>query len=93
MLIDVQDDLQVEEVVAKNEVAEKEVSDADLITTAGEIVTTASARTTVDTLIEIKAAKPRLLQLLPQQLLLLLLAQDQRQKELSFMIRKSKHLH
>ncbi|GKB79736.1 hypothetical protein Tco_0946631 [Tanacetum coccineum] len=63
MLFDVQDDLQGEEVVAEKEVAEKEVSAADPVTTAGEVVTTASATTTVDeltlaqTLIEIKAAK------------------------------------
>ncbi|GJY65256.1 hypothetical protein Tco_0467494 [Tanacetum coccineum] len=63
MLFDVQDDLQGEEVVAEKEVAEKEVSTADPVTTAGEVVTTASATTTVDeltlaqTLIEIKAAK------------------------------------
>ncbi|GJX38325.1 hypothetical protein Tco_0251628 [Tanacetum coccineum] len=60
MLFDIQDDLQGEEVVAK-----KEVSAADPVTTAGEVVTTASATTTVDeltlaqTLIEIKAAKPK----------------------------------
>ncbi|GJX78470.1 hypothetical protein Tco_0326619 [Tanacetum coccineum] len=65
MLFDVQDDLQGEEVVAEKEVAEKEVSAADPVTTAGEVVTTASATTTVDeltlaqTLIEIKAAKPK----------------------------------
>ncbi|GKF68600.1 hypothetical protein Tco_0198279, partial [Tanacetum coccineum] len=65
MLFDVQDDLQGEEVVAKKEVAEKEVSVADPVTTTGEVVTTASAITTVDeltlaqTLIEIKAAKPK----------------------------------
>ncbi|GJR17353.1 hypothetical protein Tco_0965880 [Tanacetum coccineum] len=65
MLFDVQDDLQGEEVVAEKEVAEKEVSVADPVTTAGEVVTTASATTTVDeltlaqTLIEIKAAKPK----------------------------------
>ncbi|GKB60607.1 hypothetical protein Tco_0916793 [Tanacetum coccineum] len=53
-----------EEVFAEKEVAEKEVS-ADPVTTAGEVVTTASATTTVDkltfaqTLIEIKAAKPK----------------------------------
>ncbi|GKD17425.1 hypothetical protein Tco_1206583 [Tanacetum coccineum] len=58
-------DVQGEEVVAEKEVAEKEVSAADLVTTAGEVVTTASATTTVDeltlaqTLIEIKAAKPK----------------------------------
>ncbi|GJT53825.1 hypothetical protein Tco_0988879, partial [Tanacetum coccineum] len=65
MLFDVQDDLQGEEVVAEQEVAEKEVSAADPVTTTGEVVTTASATTTVDeltlaqTLIEIKAAKPK----------------------------------
>ncbi|GJX62441.1 hypothetical protein Tco_0295341 [Tanacetum coccineum] len=54
-----------EEVVAEKEVAEKEVSDADPVTTAGEVVTTASTITIVDeltlaqTLIEIKAAKPK----------------------------------
>ncbi|GKF88739.1 hypothetical protein Tco_0262702, partial [Tanacetum coccineum] len=58
-------DLQGEEVVAENEVAEKEVSDADLVTTIGEIVTIASTTTTVDeltlaqTLIQIKEAKPK----------------------------------
>ncbi|GKB48953.1 hypothetical protein Tco_0899706 [Tanacetum coccineum] len=41
MLFDVQDDLQGEEVVAKKEVAKKEDSAADLVTTAGEVVTTA----------------------------------------------------
>ncbi|GKE10498.1 hypothetical protein Tco_1414049 [Tanacetum coccineum] len=87
MLFDVQDDLQGEEVIA-----EKEVS-------SGDVVTTASATTTVDeltlaqTLIEIKQLNQRLLQLLPQQLLLLLLAQDQRQKKLSFMIKRRKHMH
>ncbi|GKA35497.1 hypothetical protein Tco_0721988 [Tanacetum coccineum] len=73
MLFDVQDDLQGEEVVAKKEVAEKEVSVADPITTVGEVVTTANVEvttasaptTTIDelnlaqTLIEIKAAKPK----------------------------------
>ncbi|GJR04709.1 putative ribonuclease H-like domain-containing protein [Tanacetum coccineum] len=42
MLFDIQDDLQGEEVVAKKEVAEKEVSVADPVTTAGEVVTTAN---------------------------------------------------
>ncbi|GJX51464.1 hypothetical protein Tco_0278309 [Tanacetum coccineum] len=65
MLFDVQDDLQGEEVVAEKEVAEKEVSAADLVIIAGEVVTIASATTTVDeltlaqTLMEIKAAKPK----------------------------------
>ncbi|GJR33007.1 putative ribonuclease H-like domain-containing protein [Tanacetum coccineum] len=65
MLFDVQVDLQGEEVVAEKEVAEKEVCAADPVTTAGEVITIASATTTVDeltlaqTLIEIKAAKPK----------------------------------
>ncbi|GJX88936.1 hypothetical protein Tco_0340950 [Tanacetum coccineum] len=73
MLFDVQDDLQGEEVVAKKEVIEKEVSAVDPVTTAGEVVTTANVEvttasaptTTIDkltlaqTLIEIKAAKPK----------------------------------
>ncbi|GJX59386.1 hypothetical protein Tco_0290776 [Tanacetum coccineum] len=65
MLFNIQDDLQGEEVVAEKEVAEKEVSATDPVTTAGEVVTTASATTTVDeltlaqTLIEIKVAKPK----------------------------------
>ncbi|GJT41418.1 putative ribonuclease H-like domain-containing protein [Tanacetum coccineum] len=42
MLFDVQDDLQGEEVVAEKEVAKKEVSVADPVTTAGEVVTTAN---------------------------------------------------
>ncbi|GKC72953.1 hypothetical protein Tco_1118836, partial [Tanacetum coccineum] len=52
-------------VVAKKEVVEKEVSAVDPVTTAGEVVTIANAITTVDeltlaqTLIEIKAAKPK----------------------------------
>ncbi|GJX02329.1 hypothetical protein Tco_0186242 [Tanacetum coccineum] len=50
MLFDVQDDLQGEEVVAEKEVAKKEVSAVDPVTTAGEVVTTASATTTVDEL-------------------------------------------
>ncbi|GJT39724.1 hypothetical protein Tco_0939589 [Tanacetum coccineum] len=65
MLFDVQDDLQGKEVVVEKEVVEKEVSDADLVTTAGEVVTTFSAIRTIDeltlaqTLIEIKATKPK----------------------------------
>ncbi|GKG27441.1 hypothetical protein Tco_0403144, partial [Tanacetum coccineum] len=65
MLFDVQDDLQGEEFFAEKEVAKKEVSALDPVTTVGEVVTTASATTTVDeltlaqTLIEIKAAKPK----------------------------------
>ncbi|GJU28069.1 hypothetical protein Tco_1166690 [Tanacetum coccineum] len=43
-------DVQGEEVVAEKEVAEKEVSAADSVTTTGEVVTTASATTTVDEL-------------------------------------------
>ncbi|GJT73609.1 hypothetical protein Tco_1032895 [Tanacetum coccineum] len=50
MLFDVQVDLQGEEVVAEKEVAEKEGSVADLVTTAGKVVTTASVTTTVDEL-------------------------------------------
>ncbi|GKE56663.1 hypothetical protein Tco_1495848 [Tanacetum coccineum] len=70
MLFDVQYDLQGEEVVAEKEVAEKEVSAAtttgEVITTDNVEVTTASAPTTTideltlaQTLIEIKAAKPK----------------------------------
>ncbi|GJZ94528.1 hypothetical protein Tco_0666731 [Tanacetum coccineum] len=65
MLFDVQDDLQGKEVVAEKEVAKKEVSVADPVTTTGKVVTTASATTSIDeltlaqTLIEIKAAKPK----------------------------------
>ncbi|GJW57304.1 hypothetical protein Tco_0104035, partial [Tanacetum coccineum] len=49
MLFDVHDDLQGKEVVAEKEIADKEVSTADPVTTAGEGVTTAN----------IKAAKPK----------------------------------
>ncbi|GKD45899.1 hypothetical protein Tco_1270544 [Tanacetum coccineum] len=61
MLFDVQDDLRGEEVVAEKEVAEKEVSVADPITTAGEVVTTANIDelTLAQTLIEIKTPKPK----------------------------------
>ncbi|GJW57308.1 hypothetical protein Tco_0104039 [Tanacetum coccineum] len=73
MLFDVHDDLQGKEVVAEKEIADKEVSTADPVTTAGEGVTTANVEittasaptTTIDeltlaqTLIEIKAAKPK----------------------------------
>ncbi|GKB85640.1 hypothetical protein Tco_0957912 [Tanacetum coccineum] len=73
ILFDVQDDLQGEEVVAEKEVAKKEVSAADPVNTAGEVVTTANVEvttasaptTTIDeltlaqTLIEIKASKPK----------------------------------
>ncbi|GJY86962.1 hypothetical protein Tco_0500988 [Tanacetum coccineum] len=73
MLFDVQDDLQGEEVVAEKEVAEKEVSAADPVTTTGEVVTTANVEVTTtsaptttineltlaQTVIEIKAAKPK----------------------------------
>ncbi|GKE00318.1 hypothetical protein Tco_1388301, partial [Tanacetum coccineum] len=67
MLFDVQDDLQGEEAVAKKEVDEKEVSAAgEVVTTTNVEVTTASAPTTTineltlaQTLIEIKAAKPK----------------------------------
>ncbi|GKB52948.1 hypothetical protein Tco_0903701 [Tanacetum coccineum] len=73
MLFDVHDDLHGEEVVAEEVIAKKEVSTADPVTTAGEGVTTAivevttasAPTTTIDeltltqTLIEIKAAKPK----------------------------------
>ncbi|GKA11993.1 hypothetical protein Tco_0691539 [Tanacetum coccineum] len=65
MLFDVQDVLQGEQVVAEKEVDEKEVIAADPVTAAGEVVTTTNTTTTVDeltlaqTLIEIKAAKPK----------------------------------
>ncbi|GJX71580.1 putative ribonuclease H-like domain-containing protein [Tanacetum coccineum] len=55
-----------EKVFAEQDVVEKEVSVAGLVTTTGEVVTTASATTTTvdeltlgQTLIEIKAAKPK----------------------------------
>ncbi|GKD03069.1 hypothetical protein Tco_1178043, partial [Tanacetum coccineum] len=57
-----------EEVFAEKDVAEKEVSTADLVTTDGEVVTTASVEvstssptelTLAQTLIEIKSAKPK----------------------------------
>ncbi|GJV47363.1 hypothetical protein Tco_1437575 [Tanacetum coccineum] len=63
MLFDVNNNFQGEEVIVEKEVGEKEVSAVDPVTTAGEVVTTASATTTVDeftlaqTMIEIKAAK------------------------------------
>ncbi|GJR25473.1 hypothetical protein Tco_1101705 [Tanacetum coccineum] len=73
MFFDVQDYLQGEEVVAEKEVAKKEVSAADPVTIAGEVITTANVEvttasaltTTIDeltlaqTLIKIKAAKPK----------------------------------
>ncbi|GJX93361.1 hypothetical protein Tco_0347947 [Tanacetum coccineum] len=66
MLFDVQDDLQGKEVVAEKEVAKKEVSVADPVTTAGEVVyldqwltTSIDELTLAQTLIEIKAAKPK----------------------------------
>ncbi|GJT00866.1 hypothetical protein Tco_0822035, partial [Tanacetum coccineum] len=65
MLFDVQDDLQGEEVVAEKEVAKKEVSVVDTVTADGKLVTTTSTTTIIDeltlaqTLIEIKAAKPK----------------------------------
>ncbi|GJS83680.1 putative ribonuclease H-like domain-containing protein [Tanacetum coccineum] len=73
MLFDVQNDLQGEEVVAEKEVDETQVSAANPVTTVGEVVTTANVEvttasattTTIDelnlaqTLIEIKAAKPK----------------------------------
>ncbi|GKA78947.1 putative ribonuclease H-like domain-containing protein, partial [Tanacetum coccineum] len=45
-LFDVQDDLQGEEVFTEQEVVEKEVSAADPVTTAGEVVTTANVEVT-----------------------------------------------
>ncbi|GJS40217.1 hypothetical protein Tco_0565260 [Tanacetum coccineum] len=73
MLFDLHDDLQGEEVVAKEVIVEKEVSTADPVTTADEGVTTANFEVTTasaptiiideltlaQTLIEIKAAKPK----------------------------------
>ncbi|GJU68866.1 hypothetical protein Tco_1255125 [Tanacetum coccineum] len=73
MLFDVHDDLQGDEVVAEKVIAEKEVSTADPVTTAGERVTTANVEVTTaaasttaidelslaQTLIEIKEAKPK----------------------------------
>ncbi|GJW24490.1 putative ribonuclease H-like domain-containing protein [Tanacetum coccineum] len=73
MLFDVHDDLKGEEVVVEKEIAKKEVSTVDPVTTAGEGVTTANVEvttasaptTTIDeltlaqTLIDIKAAKPK----------------------------------
>ncbi|GKC02527.1 hypothetical protein Tco_0994137, partial [Tanacetum coccineum] len=66
MLFDVHDDLQGKEVVVEKEVAKKEVSAGDPVTAANVEVTTASALTTTideltlaQTLIEIKAAKPK----------------------------------
>ncbi|GKC00359.1 hypothetical protein Tco_0986495, partial [Tanacetum coccineum] len=63
-MFDVQDDLQGEEVVVEKEVAEKEVSVADPVTIAGEVVTISSTPTTTidkltlaQTLIKIKATK------------------------------------
>ncbi|GKD07682.1 hypothetical protein Tco_1187367, partial [Tanacetum coccineum] len=97
MLFDVNNDLKGEEVVVEKEVGEKEVSATDLVTTVGEVVTTASATTTVDeltlaqTLIEIKAAKPKAVTTAATTITTVL-AQDQG-IGLSFMIRKSKHLH
>ncbi|GJX37139.1 hypothetical protein Tco_0250442 [Tanacetum coccineum] len=54
-------DLQGEEVVAEKEVAKKEVSVADLITTAGEVVATTNINelTLAQTLIEIKSPKSK----------------------------------
>ncbi|GKC03527.1 hypothetical protein Tco_0995137 [Tanacetum coccineum] len=58
MLFDIQNDLQGEEVVAEKEVAKKEVSAADPVTTASA-TTTVDELTLAQTLIEIKAAKPK----------------------------------
>ncbi|GKE18245.1 hypothetical protein Tco_1425822 [Tanacetum coccineum] len=57
-LFDVQDDLQGEEVFTEQEVVEKEVSAADPVTTASA-TTTVDELTLAQTLIEIKAAKPK----------------------------------
>ncbi|GJT22495.1 hypothetical protein Tco_0892432 [Tanacetum coccineum] len=73
MLFDVQDDLQGDKVIAEKKVAEKKVSVVDPVTTAGEVVTTANVEVTTasaptttiyeltlaQTLIEIKATKPK----------------------------------
>ncbi|GJV57272.1 hypothetical protein Tco_1458277 [Tanacetum coccineum] len=73
MLFDVHDDLQGEEVVAEEVITKKEVSTTNPVTTAGEGVTTANVEVTTasslttaidestlaQTLIEIKAAKPK----------------------------------
>ncbi|GJU44129.1 hypothetical protein Tco_1201395 [Tanacetum coccineum] len=82
IFFDVQDDLQGKEVVAEQEVAEKEVSTVDPVTTAGEVVTTVNVEVTTasaptitineltlaQTLIGSKQLNPKLLQLLLQQL-------------------------
>ncbi|GJZ15206.1 hypothetical protein Tco_0550883 [Tanacetum coccineum] len=73
------------------------VSTADPVTTAGEVVTTASATTTVDeltlaqTLIEIKAAKPKAITIAAITITTLCQQQDQKSKKLSFQIEESKH--
>ncbi|GJY26745.1 hypothetical protein Tco_0401471 [Tanacetum coccineum] len=67
MLFDVNDDLQGEKVVVEKEVAEKEVSTADPVTTAGEVVTTISTAATIipeevtlaQVLVQIKTSKPK----------------------------------
>ncbi|GJY63790.1 ribonuclease H-like domain-containing protein [Tanacetum coccineum] len=64
MLFDVNNDLQGEEVVVEKEVVEKEVSTANLVTTAGEVDTTASVEildelTLAQTLMGNKSAKPK----------------------------------
>ncbi|GJU83792.1 hypothetical protein Tco_1286157 [Tanacetum coccineum] len=64
MLFDVNNDLQGKEVFVEKEVAEKEVSTADLVTTTGEVATTASVEildelTLAQTLMENKSAKPK----------------------------------
>ncbi|GJZ12239.1 hypothetical protein Tco_0547469 [Tanacetum coccineum] len=75
------------------------VSAVDPVTTAGEVVTTASATTTVDeltmaqTLIEIKAAKLKAVTTVVTTITTVAASTSQRQNELSFMIRRSKHLH
>ncbi|GKB05655.1 hypothetical protein Tco_0833850, partial [Tanacetum coccineum] len=67
MLFDVNDDLQGKEVIVEKEVAKKEVSTADPVTTAGEVVTTVSTAATItleevtlaQPLVQIKTSKPK----------------------------------
>ncbi|GJR00914.1 hypothetical protein Tco_0523898 [Tanacetum coccineum] len=84
MLFDVHDDFKGKEVIAEKEIAEKEVSTADPVTTAGERVTTSNVEvttanaptTTIDELTLAQTLK-RLKQLNPKLLLLLLQQQLQ----------------
>ncbi|GKE47754.1 hypothetical protein Tco_1479012 [Tanacetum coccineum] len=88
-----------EEVVAEQKVAKKEVNAADPVTTAGEVVTIASATTTVDeltlarTLIEIKVAKPNAVTTSATTITTAVASTRPKAKGMSFMIRRSKHLH